>query len=466
MPAVTGPPLAALADPIPGWFFAQVLLGAILCGAVLILLTRPRWAIGVFLLSLPFEVIVESDLASVPKVTGLIAFLSWSVRRMGTNRGFWWPPAATWMTLFLAWAGLSVTWSDLPTTSLESMGTYAQLLLVFIILATPESSRDSSFWLKCLAAAGLICVVGAGDAALSRDILSGTVRVGGLQVNPNALASWSLVFLPGVVWVGSRAPGRGPQMGWSLLGGALVVMVFLSGSRGGLIALAIFLAYSAFRLALAPRLWVPMLLALVVGYFVTKNLQFARWQAVLDPALWGESTLDRFNTLWPAGLKAAVDHPFLGSGIGTNPLVLGQGLGSVQSVHSAPLAVMIETGLPGVGLYLTFVLSLLWGAWSREPDPKGRRAEFWVAETALLGGLLAYLVIWGKGGGAEYGKALWVLGGLLVGWRRVQSVPTGEVVLGAGNDRGPTRSLLDGNPEDADGGPNRTMGPQCDLGVR
>lgn len=120
----------------------------------------------------------------------------------------------------------------------------------------------------------------------------------------------------------------------------------------------------------------------------------------------------RTSWLWPLGLRAVGQHPVLGTGLGT-------GVGGTV-VHNAPLAVAVDLGLPGLALYLGFIVY----AAGRLPRAlsttmKRGRSEDCVFAIVLLASFLGYMTTWFKGGGAEYSKMLWVLLGLMSTYARM-----------------------------------------------
>src|SRR5690606_32628288 len=124
-------------------------------------------------------------------------------------------------------------------------------------------------------------------------------------------------------------------------------------SRGGLISLAVFsLLYFSFSEKKLP-------VFILIAFFIVLLFQFLpdgfidRFQEI--------GTSKRITELWPAGLRALEDNLVVGTGLGTNRVVIPRYFGyatfldHTMNVHNSLLAVGVELGLPGLILYLSFV---------------------------------------------------------------------------------------------------------------
>ena len=179
-------------------------------------------------------------------------------------------------------------------------------------------------------------------------------------------------------------------------------------SRGGVISVVVFfLVLLTFRRARRQ------------GAILSVAVIVLAWQ-LAPPFFWerlgelGTEPEVRLAILWPAGRDAFLRNPLLGSGLGTNALTLSRVLLYLTSVHSAPLAIAIEVGLPGLLIYLSFMAIPVFHLWNaiKAFDSQGRTDLSKLAEV-VVATFVAFLASWIKGGGLEYSKVLWLLLGLM-----------------------------------------------------
>jgi O-antigen ligase len=164
-------------------------------------------------------------------------------------------------------------------------------------------------------------------------------------------------------------------------------------------------------------------LVLVLGL---RFAPFAFWQRWEETRMQGGDV--RTRELWPAGLKAFAQRPLMGSGLGTNAQAIAPVRGRAEAgtvVHNPPLAVATELGLPGLALYLGFIVSatarLLRALAARLKLGRSRDTTFAIV---LFAGFAGYMTSWFKSGGAEQQKMLWVLLGLMSAYARILEQPT------------------------------------------
>jgi O-antigen ligase len=109
----------------------------------------------------------------------------------------------------------------------------------------------------------------------------------------------------------------------------------------------------------------------------------------------------------------------IGLGIGNSSLELGSYLGAWKydwiSIHNPILAILSETGLIGLMLYMSVLISTLWLFIQNRPNMQKRNAEwlklYWplVCATAI-----AFIPSWFKSGGGETDIGLFLVVSLLL----------------------------------------------------
>jgi O-antigen ligase len=187
-----------------------------------------------------------------------------------------------------------------------------------------------------------------------------------------------LVVIAGLgLW---RAAGRASRIG---LGAVVVVSLMalaLTFSRGGYIGLAVALAVLLVpHLHAPPRRWVvAMMLTLAAGALaVALALPSARAMAerIVDRAVattdLGEGSIRFHLDQWRVGTQIALDHPLLGTGPETFPLVFRPYVDQVlppdraeilgrfrlESPHNEFIGIAAEMGLPALVAYVVFLMA-------------------------------------------------------------------------------------------------------------
>ncbi|MEO8393644.1 MAG: O-antigen ligase family protein, partial [Chloroflexota bacterium] len=203
-----------------------------------------------------------------------------------------------------------------------------------------------------------------------------------------------LAVLAGAWGVAGRQ--RGTRIGFGLLALLLIVVMFLTGSRGGWISVgagvAVFIALQLFRdprlQKIVRRYAIPLLIAVVVvgGLGVLALLRISA-----DP---GHSSGDvlRFD-LWKGALQIVRDHPFFGVGAGLfgqtyrlyrDPTYVDNRLGTAHNFYLNSLA---ENGVIGILIALVIAVLLLrawWKLW-RSAETPARQVHLAGAFAALIG---------------------------------------------------------------------------------
>ena len=369
-------------------------------------------ALSLFLAALPLEQFAAMGV-TVLKLAGGLAFLAWLFGRLRALSPIRWDPGLTLMVFFVGWGAVSGLWSADRAATMAALPTYALLILsYFLILNVVRSEKQLSvvmigMWLGTL----VLLASGAVDMA---GVLRGaeTHRVAGISGNANGYVAMLVACIPSGYWffTRTRAPFR------RVVAVAVVVVAaattLYSLSRGGVIAIIVFLLTLLIYRQTRRRGMVFAVVLLVFGYLVAPSSFWERWE---ETRSYGDI---RTKELWPAGLRAVARHPALGSG-------LGAGLGG-KVVHNAPLTVAVELGLPGLALYLGFIayatVRLLRALSAALKQGRSKECAFAIV---LLASFLGYMATWFKGGGAEYGKVLWVLLGLMSAYAWILEQPPG-----------------------------------------
>ena len=310
----------------------------------------------------------------------------------------------------LAWCALGLAWSRWPLLVQEELIAMGKLALILLVAANALRSRSQLrffiiFWLACYA---LFPVRGtyvnyfvAGYSEFGRALWNY------MYANSNDLAAMSLLMLG--LAAGVAATERRKELRYGALAGVLVLvlLIFLTQSRAGILGLAVFglLAFVGHRKR-GRLIALGLVLALVVGAFAPASVwdRLSGLRNATDVTRLGEvdpegSAETRFQ-IWQTALRIIDDHSLTGVGLGTYPLANREYaplLGRVDT-HSTYLNVLAELGAPGLLIFLGLVFGTLLGA--ERVRRRCRRLLPGAAQQLYYHeiGLLAYMVsgIWGS----------------------------------------------------------------------
>jgi hypothetical protein len=207
-------------------------------------------------------------------------------------------------------------------------------------------------------------------------------RAAGPLGDPNRFAQMLLMALPLALYLAQRSRSRPSQIAACLCVGLLLAGVFLSYSRGGILALAVLVAASLGLRLLRWRQVLPaavagILLAIVIAPGTVMRLQTMgrvgdllsnRNTATADGAVRGRMT----EML--AALHVFMDHPVLGVGPGhfapfysidymDNPEIAFRPRNEPRRAHNLYLEIAAETGLVGLIAFMAIAVLLLMRLW-------------------------------------------------------------------------------------------------------
>ncbi len=364
------------------------------------------------------------------KLVGLLLAVSWLAvlttrpdARADLARAY--PAAAYTLIVFLAWVALSQLWATDSAAVLDALFRLSlNALLVFIVFTAVRTPRH---------AIGVVAafVIGATVAAVygllfvSPEGADGAERLAGGLDNPNELATVLVAALALSIGLG-RALGSFPLARFCAFaaGAVCTAGIFLTGSRGGLVALAV--ALIAF-LVIGTRFRGRLLLIVIfvalagVGYYSYVASPEER-ERVIDVSSGGTGRTD----LWEVGWRMVEDKPVQGVGAGNfiveSPRYLLEP-GTIQRTdvfigeaprvtHNTYLQMWSELGTVGLLLFLSimaFGLGTAFKAARSFADSGDAQMEpIAVAVFVALAAVLAADFF----GSRQYDKELWLLLGL------------------------------------------------------
>ena len=270
--------------------------------------------------------------------------------------GFAWPEGSLLLG-FVAVAALSCLTALWPRQAAESLSDLVKMALVFFFIvncANTERRLRGVMW--TIVIGGLIPAAGTLRNYLQGNLVEGRASWLGIFANPNEVA-YSLVIL--VPLAAFLATGLGPMPRLALLGISMVYIaaIFVTFSRGGLVALAVVVGLYAWR---KRSIWLQaVLVALVVAGLVLGGKYWSRGEDF--SGLKGDVSFRQRLATSQVGLAMFADHPLLGVGLGCSvvawPLYAFNDLYSRGALvtHNTIIQPLGETGILGFIPFMLFV---------------------------------------------------------------------------------------------------------------
>lgn len=360
----------------------------------------PEWNL-LYLGFLLFETAVVTYKFPVGRVGIILGVLALIFHRQKVR----FPPPMIALTALIALAAIGLPGSFYhPASSkavTEVLKTWVIALVAYNAIRTPRQFRFA-----VLAAVVLYAFVPVWPALMM--YLHGITDAGRLSgpfiyINANDLASITLLLLGATLWILAVEPMQKPlrMLGYGFAG-TLVVMMFLTQSRGGFLGLVIMgipYAFSSRRRGLRPLVLVAAV-AVAALVFVPSSAwerlagmkKLTSSYTIKDADV--EGSAEQRYTLAQTAIDLIITHPLSGVGIGSVPFAFvpyRRGIGG-RDPHNTYLKMGAELGLPGLIIYIIMLVTV-WRTLSR-----ARRAARTAAPTIATGlanlqyGLLGFLV--------------------------------------------------------------------------
>jgi O-antigen ligase len=325
---------------------------------------------------------VAGPTLSLAKVVGGVLALSWLAGVANNRYGRLFPsihPLFTFsVTAFLAWNLISVIWAiDSGATYVSTVSFLLNFMLFPIVFSAVRTKVDLRYLILAFIAGaaftagyGVIAQPNATSFATSPAAASGLNRLAGTIGDPNELASLLAagIALSAVIVFNRR---ENPVMRVAVAAAALAMLlgIFLTVSRGGLVALAAMILTATLiggrhrPQALLGGLGIAAVLAILFFGVATPQ---ARDRVTANDG--GSGRTD----IWQVGWRMVEDRPATGVGSGNFPhasiryLVAPGVIRSDQYLvdqpsvaHNAYLQVLAETGVPGLAMFVGIIAACI-----------------------------------------------------------------------------------------------------------
>jgi putative inorganic carbon (HCO3(-)) transporter len=370
-------------------FAFQLIALALAPFGIFLALKRPLlFPLGLYVMLVPFDPLLGQGGATITRGVALLSAAALIFHIIAHRRLL--APPKSWVAwaAFVLWAALTALVTIDPANTLLSFTQLIQLFLFYTVLAVYPVRRDELRTLAVIVVASGVTVAGYGfylylqGTRFAADRLTLTDGTGA-YIDPNHLGA--ALLLPIALAVGTFIETKNILLRFAA-GASLTIMafgLFLTGSRGALVALAIMMVYigwqTRYRLQILALLSIFGLLSLMVPTI---------WTRFADPTQ-GAGSGRLF--IWNAAFRGFSQFWLTGAGLGSFPAVYNRELLSIyqqvfqgwsRPAHNILLGIAIELGLLGV----TLLVYAWWRSWA---DARGNV----VIEAAIIALLVASLFL-------------------------------------------------------------------------
>ncbi|WNS81209.1 O-antigen ligase family protein [Domibacillus sp. DTU_2020_1001157_1_SI_ALB_TIR_016] len=316
--------------------------------------------------AIPWEnAVVLPGLGTIVRPIGILAFLLTAllVVKNGTYRKL--APIHYALLIFILWSGLSIIWSVDPELTLTRIKTYAQLfIMIWLIWELVRTEAQMNIVLQAYVLGAWVAVASTVFNFLTADqVMYGRYSANGFD--PNDLGVMLALGIP-IAWYLFMK-----QKNWffRLSNAAYLAMamwtISLTASRTAFVVGLIGLLYVGFTFShLTKRMKILLVLFLAVG--VTYGIQSVPAESLKRIETIGEDVgqgdLNGRGAFWAAGFTMVEEQPLIGIGAGAYPREMEILIDKHDLSHNTPLAVLAETGIIGLLLFLSIIVSFVYTA--------------------------------------------------------------------------------------------------------
>jgi O-antigen ligase len=359
----------------------------------------------------------------------LLAVLVWAGTR---GRAFAWLQGRTggFILACLAWSLLTYLWSMQPTLTFMKAGGFILVVGALVTAGyrwtrTNALSDALSFLMPMMIASLLAAVLGRTQES-SSVMSQGLDLYRGLTGNSNMLGSLMFMITPLLLWKVHSTRGR-KRFVWAALLAVTLIMLALSVARSSILAILLMAGVYGLALPLARRtsiaffgglgivtafLMMPGTLGQIESRYVRKNVAAQSSQILFSrEGPWEVSVaMAKQGGLFGAGYGVSINGGEFSGGLTT--FGYGREKGNTQ------LAIVEETGIVGLALYMLIVVSLvarLWKAFSAAGD-RNLRALIGIVTGSIVGELvIGAFEAWWVAPGSPESIWFWAMVGVALG---------------------------------------------------
>ena len=434
---------------VSGYFFASpftaLYLGIGLCLVPVLLfwLKRPDFALYVilFITLIPYGMIPPVVNDYLYRILSIVVPVIWLFDIIRRREKITINITTVLMFSFLLWGVVTLFWSSNISIGIFYLQTYFVRIVVFLLLVlnltrTPEKLAR---FMNILALCAWLLVIATAFTILTTGYSPGT-RLKVFGENENNLGILALITMVGVLWKALQSSNPHVKF-WKIMAFlyilAAIAITAVSGSRGSAISLLV--TFTAFWFWKPTRIFgkVSFLYLIIIGLILPfMYLTVVDRFTIIDQA---NTLLGGREALWAAAWLYIRNYPWIGVGIGNSNYVMLNYLQLFRStlgleyasVHNPVLTIWMETGIPGLLLYLGGLVSAL-VLFIRQYQINQRKNNdplkpyYGIVAAVFIG----YMFSWIKGGGVESSNTYFLMLALLLipaGFRSDQTLDPAKV---------------------------------------
>lgn len=392
-------------------------------GLILVLIHKPVWAVygAILVVFLPTGLLPAHIQSLLNRGMMMLALGFWLLDVAIHDRPLicLWP--VFFMLLFVTWSMVTLLWAPDFSQGIEGVFQYASRLVLFLVIVVNQiNSKERLDDLMNVIAIGgwLLLILGVQQLVFRGYSPQGRLQV--LDENINGYGILLLVMLPGVLWQVMKLPHV--ERTWRSISGSIyvvlaLVLIALTGSRGSILSLVV--ALLLLGLWEPTRVWgiFGLLIVLMVG--AATPFVFSSLIERVDEV----GSLGGRLPIWQASWLLIRDRLWFGVGISNANEAVMPYLRVLtrtwnlteRSIHNPVLQVWAETGLFGLFLYLTVLLSAVFLSarqYLRRRTESGGPLPAYFALVFCV--FIGYIISWIKGGGMEHDPSYFLMLSLLL----------------------------------------------------
>jgi O-antigen ligase len=327
-------------------------------------------------------------LAIVPlaKFTGAIAFCSLILALLGGEVRF--DAEIKLITALFGWFVLTIPFSLWRGGSLETCVEFSKVLVVAVaaIVSVNSLKRLRRLMIIQTFAMILVAVLGFGQAR----VVGRMFGAGHQFSDPNDLALNLCVILPFCAAMLLSTRNVAMKFFWTAVVLATIVLIALTESRGGFLAVLVVLIamWRRFRLSGSTKIMAAAVLsiAIIAGLaLVGPSAYFGRMHTIMNPDEDKGGSAQSRRAILIESLHLTITHPLFGVGPGQFTEVSG----FWHVTHNTYTQFSSETGFPGIVL---FILLLRRTFKNLKVDKNAVKTQAWYVTNALYCGMAGYIV--------------------------------------------------------------------------
>jgi putative inorganic carbon (hco3(-)) transporter len=408
--------------------FSPVIVGSIpfLFVLLVIVFRKPAWAVfaAMIVVLLPVGLIPANIQSNLNRLLTIGALGVWCLYVIVNKRRIKLTSTGGFMLGFLLWSLITLFWAQNIMMSKDVLGSYTLRFILFLFLLPNVINTWNNLdeVMHSIAIAGWLFLITASITLFTQGYEVGR-RFQILGGNENTLGGLFPIVMVGVIWLALRKsnPRRALRVFLSLAFLLLsFILIALNGSRGGaiswIVSMLVLLIWRQTRLwglvglfiLLSAVISAPFILSTTIGRF-------------LD--LTQDSILGGREALWQAAWMLIRDDPLTGVGVGNSRsammsyvrLFTGVGNHEAVAIHNPILTIWVDTGLPGLLLYLGVLMSAIWSFIHQYNLSKLMGFRCLTPYYALItSAFFGYFATWIKGGGIESSFSYFLMVALLL----------------------------------------------------